>query len=113
MDANALYLCKCLEHTHTHTHTHPHNVYFLIRFQDLFYNVRFLGCTGQAMPCGMFLRRRVEENFTKEYPNPTSSTATACLANLEHNLGIEIQHLRNRPEYRVGPKQIRVDGYCE
>ena len=65
------------------------------------------------MPCGMYLRRRVEENFTREYPGPISFTSTEWLANVEHDLGIEIQHTRNGPEYRVGPKQIPVDGYCE
>ena len=65
------------------------------------------------MPCGMYLRRKAEDGFSKQYPTPISNVATEWLATLEHDLGIEILHLRNGPEYRVGPKQIPVDGYCE
>ena len=72
-----------------------------------------LGCTDQEMPCGMYLRRKAENAFMPEYPTPISKVATDWLATLEHVEGIEIQHLRNGPEYRVGPKQIPVDGYCE
>ena len=65
------------------------------------------------MPCGMFIRRRAEENFTREYPTPNSAAATEWLANLEHSLDIEIQHARNFGEHKIGPKQIPVDGFCQ
>lgn len=65
------------------------------------------------MPCGMFIRRRAENNFTKEYPGPFSFVATEWLANIEHEEGIEIQHARNMGEYKVGIRQISVDGYCQ
>ena len=65
------------------------------------------------MPCGLFIRRRCEENFTREYPVPTSAVATEWLANLEHTLDISIQHARNVGEYRVGTKSIPVDGFCD
>ena len=72
-----------------------------------------LGCTSQEMPCGMYIRRRADENFTREYPGPLSSTATDWLANLEHDQGLEIRHARNSGEFRVGTRQIPVDGYCK
>ena len=71
------------------------------------------GCTSQTMPCGMFVRRRAEYNFIREYPGPMSAAATEWLANLEHSLSIKIQHGRNFGEYKLGPKQIPVDGFCE
>ena len=65
------------------------------------------------MPTGMYIRRKAEHNFVKQYPTPLSASATEWLANLEHTLGLEIQHARNGPEYRVGARKIAVDGYCQ
>ncbi|NRB81933.1 MAG: hypothetical protein HRU38_25295 [Saccharospirillaceae bacterium] len=48
----------------------------------------------------------------KEYPTPISSISTEWLANVEHTQNINIQHARNGGEFRVGKKQIPVDGYC-
>ena len=70
------------------------------------------GCTSQNMPTGVFIRRRAEKNFTREYPTPTSAVATEWLANLEHTAGLVIQHNRNNSEYRVGVKNVPVDGFC-
>ena len=53
------------------------------------------GGSSQDMPCGMFVRRKSEDNFTREYPLPYSAVSTEWLANLEHTLGIEIEHARN------------------
>ena len=64
------------------------------------------------MPCGIFIRRRSEDNFTREYPLPQSAVSTEWLANLEHTQNIEIEHARNMGEYRVGSRRIPVDGYC-
>ena len=64
------------------------------------------------MPSGMFIRRRSENNFVKEYPTPMSSVATEWLADLEHRENISIQHVRNKGEFPVGPKLLPVDGYC-
>lgn len=65
------------------------------------------------MPTGLYIRRKREENFVKEYPTPISSKATEWLANIEHTEDIHIQHARNGAEYQVGIKKIPVDGYCE
>lgn len=65
------------------------------------------------MPTSMFLRRRSENGFKKEYPTPISFISTECLANIEHTQNIHIVHARNGAEYRVGEKQIPVDGYCK
>ena len=65
------------------------------------------------MPTGMYIRRKADQNFIKEYPTPLSAAATDWLANLEHSLGIDIQHARNGPEFKVGEKKIPVDGFCE
>lgn len=70
------------------------------------------GGTSQEMPCGMFIRRRSEENFKKEYPLPHSAVSTEWLAHVENTQNVEIQHARNLGEYRVGTKRIPVDGYC-
>ena len=51
------------------------------------------------MPSGMFIRRRSENNFVKEYP----SVATEWLADLEQHENISIQHARNKGEFPVGP----------
>ena len=64
------------------------------------------------MPTGMYIRRKCEHNFVKEYPGPLSSVATEWLADLEYTMGVDIQHARNGPEFRVGSKNIAVDGYC-
>ena len=63
------------------------------------------GGTSQEMPCGMFIRRRGEENFTKEYPLPQSAVSTEWLAHLEYTLNIEIEHARNVGESRIGTKR--------
>ena len=60
------------------------------------------------MPSGMFIRRRSENNFVKEYP----SVATEWLADLEQHENISIQHARNKGEFPVGPNLLPVDGYC-
>jgi len=64
------------------------------------------------MPCGMFVRRRAEHNFIKEYPTPVSSVATEWLADLERREAINIQQARNKGEFRIGAKRLPVDGYC-
>ncbi|KAL5262388.1 hypothetical protein ACHWQZ_G007942 [Mnemiopsis leidyi] len=71
----------------------------------------YLWCTSQDMPCGFYVRRRSEKNFIKEYPTPISSVATEWLADLEHRQNTTIQHARNKGEFRLGSKQIPVDGF--
>ncbi|KAL5252197.1 hypothetical protein ACHWQZ_G015102 [Mnemiopsis leidyi] len=71
----------------------------------------YLWCTSQNMPCGFYVRRRSENNFIKEYPTPISSVATEWLADLEHRENTTIQHARNKGEFRLGHKQIPVDGF--
>ena len=66
----------------------------------------------QEMPCGLFIRRRDENGFRKEYPQPLSAEASYWLAYLEHSQQLEIQHNRNGVEHQSGPKKIPVDGYC-
>lgn len=70
------------------------------------------GGTSQEMPCGMFIRRKSEENFTREYPLPYSAASTEWLANIEYTQHIQIDHARNVGEYRIGPKRMPVDGFC-
>ena len=41
-----------------------------------------------------------------------SKVCSDWLSNTEHEEGISIKHARNSGEFRVGPKQIYVDGYC-
>lgn len=65
------------------------------------------------MPTGIYIRRKKEENFIKEYPSPMSYIATEWLANIECTENINIQHARNGKEFRVGTKKIPVDGYCQ
>ena len=64
------------------------------------------------MPCGMFIRRKADDNFKKVYPVPMSFVSTEWLAHIESTQGLSIQHARNNTEYRVGAKKLAVDGYC-
>lgn len=63
------------------------------------------------MPCGIYIRRRVEDRFTKSYPTPLSKKSTDWLAYLELHEGVIIQHNRNNIEYQVGTRRIPVDGF--
>ena len=63
------------------------------------------------MPTGIFIRRRNKRSFKKEYATPQSGISIEWLAKLERDNGIDIQHARKGPEYRVGTKKIPVDGY--
>ena len=64
------------------------------------------------MATGIYIIRKMENMFKKEYPTPISAISTEWLANIEHIHNINIQHARNGGEFRVGKKQIPVDGYC-
>ncbi|KAL5265864.1 hypothetical protein ACHWQZ_G002033 [Mnemiopsis leidyi] len=75
-------------------------------------NALYLWCTAQDMATGLYIRRRAENSFCKEYPFPLSSVATEWLADIEYNEQISIQHARNRGEFRVGTRRIPVDGFC-
>lgn len=66
---------------------------------------------AQDMPCGMYIRRRGENLFVKEYPTPVSCSSTDWLAYVEQRDNVAIQHSRNNKEYRVGNKNIAVDGF--
>ena len=63
------------------------------------------------MPCAMYIRRRSENLFKKEYPFPLSCAATDWLAYIESSEGLTIQHLRNGSEFKIDNK-IFVDGFC-
>ena len=67
------------------------------------------------MPTGLFIRRRAENNFIKEYPSPWFQKATNWLAHIEVTENRLIQHARNNAEYRIkiGSRLIPVDGYCK
>lgn len=67
---------------------------------------------AKPAPCGMFIRRRAENGFCKEYPTQHSYVSTQWLAFLESSQKIAIQHARNGSEFKVGEKNIPVDGYC-
>lgn len=60
----------------------------------------------------MYLRRRREMLFTKEYPTPISQEANEWLAYVEESQNIDLIFSRNSTEYRVGNKQRAVDGFC-
>jgi len=64
------------------------------------------------MATGLYIRRRIEDNFQKEYPKPLSFVASEWLADVEHRESIHIDHARNVGEFRVGPRRIPVDGFC-
>lgn len=64
------------------------------------------------MATGMYIRRRAEESFKKEYPSPISCAATEWLADVEHRENVQIEHARNVGEYKVGPRRRAVDGFC-
>ena len=69
-------------------------------------------CMAEEMPCGHYLRRRREDNYTKRYPNPCSAVSIEWLSYIENNENINIIHARNGAEHKVGAKNIPVDGYC-
>ena len=64
------------------------------------------------MGTGLYIRRRAENSFVKEYPSPVSFAATEWLANTENDGNISIEHARNKGEHKVGVRRIPVDGYC-
>ena len=64
------------------------------------------------MPCGMYIRRKCEENFIKQYPTPISAISTEWLAHIEERDNVDIHHARNGSEVRIGAKNIPVDGFC-
>ena len=68
---------------------------------------------AEEMPCGMFIRRRAEEGFRKEYPTPVSAECIEWLSWLEASQDIKIQHAKNGLEFQAGIKRRAVDGYCE
>ena len=98
------------------------NHYFLVSLNVRLYftdftffsdaNALYLWCTAQDMATGMYIRRRADENFKKEYPSPISFAATEWLADIEHRENIHIEHARNVGEYKVGPRRRAVDGFC-
>jgi hypothetical protein len=61
----------------------------------------------------MYLRRRAEYGFVKEYPSNQSYAATHWLSFVEDNDGIHIQHARNGAEKQIGEKKLFVDGFCK
>ena len=68
---------------------------------------------AEECPCGMYVRRRAENGFVKEYPTPQSYAATDWLAHIEVEDNLHIQHARNGSEFKIGAKKIPVDGYCQ
>ena len=68
---------------------------------------------AEESPCGMYIRRKAEDGFVKQYPSKHSYTATQWLAYLESENDMDIQHARNKGEYRVGDKKIAVDGFSK
>ena len=64
------------------------------------------------MPTGIYIRRKSDMNFIREYMTTLSFVATEWLAHTEVEQSIRIMHARNGGEYRVGPKQVAVDGFC-
>ena len=76
-------------------------------------NALYLDCLAQNMPTGIYIRRRDEESFKKEYPLPLSAVSTEWLAYIEQEDNINIQHARNGGEHKIGPKRVPVDGYCK
>lgn len=64
------------------------------------------------MPTGMYIRRRHDNSFKREYPLPISGVCIEWLAHVASTANIDIQHARNKGEFRVGPRRIPVDGFC-
>ena len=66
---------------------------------------------AKDMPCGMYIRRRKENNFIKEYPTPVSGICIEWLSHLEEELGITIEHAKNYGEATLTERNLKVDGY--
>jgi hypothetical protein len=67
---------------------------------------------AEDMPCGHYLRRRREDSYAKTYPTQSSAVAIEWLNYIEETKGLTISHARNGAEFKVGPKNIPVDGFC-
>ena len=63
------------------------------------------------MPTGLYIRRKAEDGFVKQYPTPISRECGEWLAYIEYETNSDIEHARNGPEYRAGKRKIAVDGY--
>ena len=76
-------------------------------------NALYLNCMSENMPCGMYVRRRSEEGFKKEYPTPLSNECIQWLTYIEETEKIDIQHAKNGGEFRAGKMRRYVDGFCQ
>jgi hypothetical protein len=65
----------------------------------------------QLMPCGMYIRRKREDLFERTYPKALSGVCSEWMSYLESTRNIQIQYARNSSEFRVGKRNIPVDGY--
>ncbi len=76
-------------------------------------SIYYSGCMAEQMPCGMFVRRKRENRFFKEYPTATSHIASEWLSYVEDSNNVILQHARRGGEYRIGQWNIAVDGFCK
>ena len=65
------------------------------------------------MLSGMPLTRKAENGFKAERINRRDKLALEWLEQTAKATGENIKHQCNSGEFRVGPKQLPVDGYCE
>ena len=65
----------------------------------------------QEMPTSMFIRRRQETGFTKEYPTINSNVAIEWLEYVATSENTYIAHARNSGEEVIA--KYHVDGYSK
>ena len=58
----------------------------------------------------MFIRRKSDEIFVRTYPKALSGVCCEWMSYLETSRNIEIQHARINSEFRMGNKNIPVNG---
>lgn len=71
----------------------------------------YLSNLAREQPTGPFIRRRAEHDFRIERGYSHGEKAIEWVKFVEHSLGVEIQHMYNGSEKRIGGKRLPVDGY--
>ena len=75
-------------------------------------NSLYLACLMEAMPTGLPVRRKAEDNFAPKQSDVFGRMACEWLEWEAHQMQLNITHKYNGKEKRIGRRQLPVDGYC-
>ena len=75
-------------------------------------NALYLWCLMQDMPTGLYVRRKVEDDFKPHQPDVRGKMASEWLEWKAKQLGQHIRHKYNDKEKQIGSRRLCVDGWC-